>query len=302
LQDRFEGSVRRRDGITIPRIWIAAALSIVIHSAVLWTWRYEMRQSPSEDTDLRSGPLIARIVPPPSPRAAPEPPARVAPPTPPPQPKARAQPPPKVAKPRPSPKPPPDVLARTDPVPSAPVVPPRPPVPREPEPEPPATARAPEGDLASLVEARRRARAEAAADASPAAPAPSTSAAEDPNARANRLAAANLGSNRKPSFGSDNRRGGGVFGIERISYDSAEFTFYGWNKDIKRNTLQLVEVRKEDAPDIRIAVIRKMIAIIREHEKEDFIWESKRLGRDVVLSARPRDTRGLEDFLMREFF
>jgi hypothetical protein len=153
------------------------------------------------------------------------------------------------------------------------------------------------------VEARRRARAQAAAEAAPpASPPPSTSSAEDANARANRIAAANLGANRKPSFGSDNRRGGGVFGIERISYDSAEFTFYGWNKDIKRNTLQLIEVRKGDEPDIRIAVIRRMIAIIREQEKEDFVWESKRLGRDVVLSARPRDTRGLEDFLMREFF
>ena len=93
-----------------------------------------------------------------------------------------------------------------------------------------------------------------------------------------------------------------MFSIQRMSYDSAEFTFFGWNKDIQRNSLQLIEVRKGDAPDIRIAVVRRMIAIIREQEKEDFVWESKRLGRNVMLSARPRDTRGLEDFLMREFF
>jgi len=66
--------------------------------------------------------------------------------------------------------------------------------------------------------------------------------------------------------------------------------------------VQLIEVRKGNAPDIRIAVIRRMIAIIREQENEDFIWESKRLGRNVLLSARHQDTRGLEDFLMREFF
>ena len=126
--------------------------------------------------------------------------------------------------------------------------------------------------------------------------------AEDANARASRLAAANLGSDRKPSFGSDPRKGGGVFSIERLTYDPAEFTFFGWNKDIERNSLQLVEVRKGSEPDIRIAVVRRMIAIIREQEKEDFVWESKRLGRNVVLSARPRDSRGLEDFLMREFF
>jgi hypothetical protein len=163
---------------------------------------------------------------------------------------------------------------------------------------PPAATRAPEGDLASLVEARRRAREQAAAPASP----PGARAEEDANARATRLAAANLGSNRRPSFGSDPRKGGGVFAIERISHDTAEFTFFGWNKEIQRNTLQLIEVRKGNEPDIRTAVIRRMIVIIREQEKDDFVWESKRLGRDVILSARPRDTGGLEEFLMREFF
>jgi hypothetical protein len=45
-----------------------------------------------------------------------------------------------------------------------------------------------------------------------------------------------------------------------------------------------------------------MIAIIRDHERGDFVWESRRLGRNVTLSARPRDEAGLKDFLMREFF
>ena len=65
---------------------------------------------------------------------------------------------------------------------------------------------------------------------------------------------------------------------------------------------QLIEVRKGDSADIRIAVIRRMIVIIREHEQEDFVWESQRLGRNVVLSARLQDNTGLEDFMMREFF
>ena len=34
----------------------------------------------------------------------------------------------------------------------------------------------------------------------------------------------------------------------------------------------------------------------------DFRWESHRLGRIVILSARPEDSEGLEDFLIREFF
>jgi hypothetical protein len=45
-----------------------------------------------------------------------------------------------------------------------------------------------------------------------------------------------------------------------------------------------------------------MIAIIRENESGDFVWQSKRLGRDVTLSARPGDNAGLEDFLMRDMF
>jgi hypothetical protein len=300
LQAWHEGSIGRRDGVTIPRIWIAVAVSIAVHTALLWSWRYEVR-FPSEGSDLHQGPLVVRIVPPPSPPAVARQPPASEPPAPTPQAKAaRPQAEAKASKPKPAAprKPTPDVLARADPAPGTPAVPPSSPaVP----PAPPATSRAPEGDLASLVESRRRAREQAAAASAPASP-PAAEAAEDANARANRLAAANLGSNRRPSFGSDPRKGGGVFSMQRMAYDSAEFTFFGWNKDIQRNTLQLIEVRKGAEPDIRIAVVRRMIAIIREQEKEDFIWESKRLGHNVVLSARPRDTRGLEDFLMREFF
>ena len=78
--------------------------------------------------------------------------------------------------------------------------------------------------------------------------------------------------------------------------------FFGWNKDIRRNSVQTVEVRKGNNSDIRIAVVRRMIALIRENERGDFTWESRRLGRVISLSARPADNSGLEDFLMQEFF
>jgi hypothetical protein len=164
----------------------------------------------------------------------------------------------------------------------------------------PAPARAPAaGDLASYIEARRRARGQ------PDAPAPRTSnaqPAEDDKARSDRIAAANLGSQRAQTFGYDPKQGGGVFQIVHMGYDTAEFAFFGWNKDIRRNTKQLIEVRKENNSDIRIAVVRKMIAIIREYEREDFVWDSYRLGRSLMLSARERDNAGLEDFMLREFF
>ena len=170
---------------------------------------------------------------------------------------------------------------------------------------PPATPAppAPGPDLSSYIEAQRRARAESAAPAPPpsanrAPPAP----VEDDAARGDRAIAANLGLNRSPTFGADPKSGGGIFQIQRLGYSDAEFLFYGWNKDIRRTTTQLIEVRKGDASDIRLAVIRRMIAIIREHEQGDFLWESPRLGRNITLSARLRDNAGLEEFMMREFF
>jgi hypothetical protein len=45
-----------------------------------------------------------------------------------------------------------------------------------------------------------------------------------------------------------------------------------------------------------------MITLIREHYDGNFNWESQRLGRSVVQSARPEDNAGLEAFLMMEFF
>ncbi len=165
-------------------------------------------------------------------------------------------------------------------------------------PSPPPSA----ADLASYVEARRRARGEAAPATPPAEPAAARPKPESENERANRIAAANLGLDRNPTFGPDRRKSGGVFEVTRMSYDYAEFVFYGWNNEIRRDTMQHIDVRKGNNPDIKIAVVRRMIAIIRQYENEDFVWESQRLGRNVTLSARARDSRGLEDFLMREFF
>lgn len=153
-----------------------------------------------------------------------------------------------------------------------------------------------------MVEARRRARSEPSAPAAPAETVASAPPSEDENARANRIAAANLGTGAKPTFGADPRRGGGVFTIQHMAYDYAEFLFYGWNKDIRRNTAQVIEVRKGSNSDIRIAVVRRMIAIIRDHEKGDFVWQSPRLGRNITLSARARDNAALEAFMYREFF
>jgi hypothetical protein len=49
--------------------------------------------------------------------------------------------------------------------------------------------------------------------------------------------------------------------------------------------------------DVELAIIRGMIGLIREHYKGDFNWQSYRLGKVIVLSARVEDNAALEDFL-----
>jgi hypothetical protein len=100
----------------------------------------------------------------------------------------------------------------------------------------------------------------------------------------------------------DRRHRGGVFAITRMAYDDAEFLFFGWKDDTDAAPAQAIQVRLGANRDMRIAVVRRMIALIREHERGEFQWQSWRLGRIVELSARPEDSVGLEDFLLREFF
>ncbi len=122
------------------------------------------------------------------------------------------------------------------------------------------------------------------------------------NARRDRIVASNAPGEQGPIDDEQRRRGGGIFEITRMNFDDAEFLFFGWNSDARRGKTQAYEVRLGDNGDMRIAVVRRMIAIIREHEQGSFRWRSWRLGRIVVLSARPEDNAGLEDFMLQEFF
>jgi hypothetical protein len=272
----------QRDGVTVPVFWVAIALSILLHLAIMSGWRPDLNLR-ADQREIPT-PLIVQLDTPPRPPPAPAY-------SPPPAPAAPAR--PSQAAPRPKAAPPP-VLALKRPAPGI-----QTPVPATPS--PPATApRPPEADLASYIESRRKARGE---NAPPAAGNPSRAPpVEDDNARSNRLAAANLASGRPQTFGYDPNKSGGVFQVDRLGSDYAEFMFYGWNKEFKRNTAQRIEVSRGSNSDIRLAVVRRMISIIREYEQDEFLWESRRLGRNLTLSARARDNAGLEEFMMREFF
>lgn len=296
---------RRRDAARAPPIWIAISLSVLLHAAVFSEWLPPIRPLTPEELESPglSPPLLVELarprVAPPSPPAAPPPPV------------PRAKPSPAIEVPAPSRVPPVIALERAvpkAPPPAPPVIALKQPAPKRPAraaappPPPPAVAPTPKPefeDLASYIEARRRARAAAAPAAPPDRPA--SPPIEDENTRASRIVEQNLGLNERMVFGYDPDHSGGVFNVELMGYDYAEFTFIGWNKDIRRVTKQRIEVRKGDNSDIRIAVVRRMIALIREYVQEDFLWDSRRLGYRT-LSARPADNQALEDFLMEEFF
>ena len=160
---------------------------------------------------------------------------------------------------------------------------------------PPQAAKpAPGEDLAAYIASRRRAREGPSA--------PPAQPAETEQEKHNRIVAENLGLTSTPTFGNDPERGGGVFQIRSLAYDIGEFAFFGWNKDINRNSLQVVEVRRGNNANMEIAMVRRMIALIRERSSGDFLWQSRRQGRGVWLSARPADTAELEAFIMRELF
>lgn len=274
-----------RHRVSSPAFRVALVLSILLHALVIWGWlpRQDQVLSDRAGPNAASSRLQVRLAPrtPPAsvppPAAAPATAVRAKPPAP-------AKTPPRMTAPRLLSKPPAPLLER----PAAAEAPP----PARPRPAPPAD------DLASYIAAQRRARGEDT-PYDPTVPAPPAAKPVDPR---DQVVAANLGLDRKPTFGDRRQAGGGIFEIRRVGYDDAEFLFFGWNPDIQRNTTQLIEVRKGGNSTIQLAVVRRMIQIIRESTDGDFLWISHRLGQDLTLSARPEDTAGLEDFLMKEFF
>ncbi len=94
----------------------------------------------------------------------------------------------------------------------------------------------------------------------------------------------------------------GIFQILSMDNRTATFAFRGWKNEFSYSHREVYQVEAGQNGDIGRAVIRKMIEIIRRYYDGDFNWDSYRLGRVVVLSARLQDNSGLEDFLMQEFF
>jgi len=295
----------RHDVITIPVLWLAIVLSLLVHVAALWHLLPNLKLLTSNAVtpgDEVSAPLTAELQGPSTLVPESRPPAVAAEPVVPQPPPPRRAPPvrrPPVRAPAPPSVTPPPLTAPSSPVAIAPPV-VQPPTPAPPVPAPqPVPQTPPPADLSAFIANRRRERGESDPSTSQGA---SANAPESDIARRDRIVAQNLASVNTRDFGKGTRNSGGVFQITKLGSYDAEFTFFGWNKDINRRASQRIEVQQGSNPDIKIAIVREMITIIRRYENEDFVWESRRLGHNVTLSARARDTHELEAFMMREFF
>lgn len=96
--------------------------------------------------------------------------------------------------------------------------------------------------------------------------------------------------------------GGGLFTIVFQGVQTGKFTFRGWNTNAKDIVPQSYEVDAGVGGDVQLAMVRKMIELIRKRYPGDFPWESHRSGEVITMSARPADNAALETFLLREVF
>jgi hypothetical protein len=151
-----------------------------------------------------------------------------------------------------------------------------------------------EVDMSAYIEARRRARGAASPGEQP--------EEESADARALRIAKANIAAANGRSAGDDKNETGGVFSLNNKTFASAELKFRGWNPNFKRRWLQQVTVELGTEPDIETAIVKKMIELIRKEKTGDFDWDSQRLQRVVKMSARVQDTEELQAFLYLEMF
>jgi len=256
--------------IDINRIDIAVLVSLLIHGLLAVI---PIHQKPGEKPASAASTFVATIVsapfvrPEPTPQAIPEP-------TP-------------VVRPRPIVTPGP---ATPSPMPRVePVVPEERP---QAEPQPPT----PTFDMLAMINAKRAQRqqmedAMAQREQARSAAHPGSS---DPTATINR--------NLQGLSSSSDDGTGGVFQILSKGTRTGEFAFNGWRPDTQRRWREVIEVDAGPGGDLERAMVRRMIELIRGHYTGNFTWHSHRLGKSIVMSARPEDGPELEEFLLREFF
>ena len=255
---------------------VGLVLSVLAHALLLWLI-LSYKSEPKISNPLGEESMITLLLNPEAAASKPKP--------------AKAAPPPaKAAPPKKQPK---KVVVRTD---APPLIEPEivvlAPAPPAPKSEP--IQAAPADDMSAMLDAARKRRAEQSRQ-------PSDANDESESQRANRIARANIA--RAGSQQSrDQSDAGGVFQVRRVGVSSGEFFFRGWNTSSGRTSSQLVNVFSSDGEDIQVAMVQKMIEIIRKEKPDEFVWDSRRLGQEITLSARPEQRARLMEFLLKEFF
>ncbi len=151
----------------------------------------------------------------------------------------------------------------------------------------------PDEDFSTAMNRRREKRE--AAEAAAAQENAAARAAENPSA--NDIARANIAFQDRRGRGTN-----GIFQILSMGPRVAQYSFRGWTTDQRRSQNQTIEVDAGFGGNVQLAVVDSMIALIRKYYSGDFNFDSQRLGRVVSLSARQEDTKGLQNFLLNEFF
>lgn len=276
---------------------IAVIASLLVHALLLFTLQQEPVRIEHSLQDTQK-PLVVQLTPPTPAVSAPVPPPAKRVPVPPaknpriqpePAPRQTSKPQSKPREPdRPAP-PPEEVMAATKP--PRPL--PKPSLNTSLPPAAPATGASPAPDSARptdmmsyIEDVRSRRQTVEQADAATGAQRPTS----------DEIRADNIQRNLQP--GGTN----GVFQILSMGVRTAQFSFRGWTTDSSNYRREVIEVDAGLNGDVERAIVRRMIELIRDHYPGDFNWESHRLNRVIVLSARKEDHAGLEDFLMREFF
>lgn len=251
--------------------------SLIVHGLVLFVVP-QQRVGSGEPSETPRNSLVVNLRPPASPRSAQSAPATVA-----------ETPPASIAQRRPKASTP-SVIALNKPRESALSRPVEPVVPAVPLPPTPAAPT----DMQSFVDAQR-ARRRAAEGSSGRDPVPGPAPVPEREPSEDEIRMANV--KRNLAVGTS-----GIFQIIGIESRTASFSFRGWTNDSSNSRREYVQVEIGTNSSIEIAIVRKMIELIRRYYKGNFNWESQRLDRTVVLSARVEDNEGLEAFMLKEFF
>lgn len=166
-----------------------------------------------------------------------------------------------------------------------------------PPPDAPKYQQSVEEDFSSHIQAARQRRE--ATQAQERAEAGET--AEEAPQSPNDIARANIQAQRG-WMGMDKDKSGGIFEVRDKTPFRASLIFRGWNANASRSAQQNIPVERGSEESIEMAIVNKMIEMIRKKTSTDIPWRSQRLGRVITLSARLKDTAELQQFLMREMF